>query len=34
LTTYPGIERLVESLRRQGVDDEVINTAVAEMRST
>ncbi|HEX3551772.1 MAG TPA: hypothetical protein VIA62_00910 [Thermoanaerobaculia bacterium] len=34
LDRNPGIERLVESLRRQGVEDEVINTAVAEMRST
>lgn len=29
-----GIERLVESLRRQGVAEEIINSAVAEIRST
>ena len=29
-----GLERLVESLRRQGVDEEIINSAIAEMRST
>lgn len=29
----PGIERLLESLRRQGVGEEIINSAVAEMRS-
>lgn len=34
LDRNPGLERLVESLRRQGVDEEVINLAVAEMRST
>jgi hypothetical protein len=34
LDRTPGIERLVESLRQQGVDEEVINAAVAEMRST
>lgn len=33
LDRNPGIERLVESLRRQGVDEEVINAAMAEMRS-
>lgn len=34
LDRNPGIERLVESLRQQGVDEEVINAAVAEMRAT
>jgi hypothetical protein len=34
LDRTPGVERLVESLRQQGVDEEVINAAVAEMRST
>jgi hypothetical protein len=34
LDRNPGLERLVESLRRQGVDEEVINSAIAEMRST
>jgi hypothetical protein len=34
LERNPGLERLVESLRRQGVDEEVINAAMAEMRST
>ena len=34
LDRNPGLERLVESLRRQGVDQEVINAAVAEMRSS
>lgn len=33
LDRNPGLERLVESLRRQGVDEEIINAAVAEMRS-
>lgn len=33
LDRNPGIERLVESLRRQGVEEEIINAAVAEMRS-
>ncbi|HSK76030.1 MAG TPA: hypothetical protein VLQ45_06200 [Thermoanaerobaculia bacterium] len=33
LDRNPGLERLLESLRRQGVDEEVINSAVAEMRS-
>ena len=33
LDRNPGIERLVESLRRQGVEEEVINAAMAEMRS-
>jgi len=31
LDRNPGLERLVESLRRQGVDDEIINAAIAEM---
>jgi len=34
LDRNPGLERLVESLRRQGVDDEIINAAIAEMRTT
>ncbi|HEX9941603.1 MAG TPA: hypothetical protein VGG03_06290 [Thermoanaerobaculia bacterium] len=34
LDQNPGFERLVESLRRQGVEEEVINSAIAEMRST
>jgi hypothetical protein len=33
LSQQPGIERLIESLRRYGVDEEVINSAVAELRS-
>jgi hypothetical protein len=33
LDRNPGLERLVESLRRQGVGEEVINAAMAEMRS-
>lgn len=33
LDRNPGLEKLLESLRRQGVDEEVINSAVAEMRS-
>lgn len=33
LDRNPGLERLVESLRRQGVEEEVINAAIAEMRS-
>lgn len=33
LDRNPGLERLVESLRRQGVEEEIINAAVAEMRS-
>lgn len=33
LDRNPGIERLLESLRRQGVDEDVINSALAEMRS-
>jgi hypothetical protein len=34
LDRNPGLERLVESLRRQGVAEEVLNAAMAEMRST
>jgi len=34
LDQNPGIERLVESLRRHGVAEEVISSAVAEMRAT
>lgn len=34
LDQNPGIERLVESLRRQGVAEEVISSAIAEMRAT
>jgi hypothetical protein len=34
LAKNPGIERLLESLRRQGVDETVINLAIAEMKST
>ncbi|MEO6191851.1 MAG: hypothetical protein ABIS20_02485 [Thermoanaerobaculia bacterium] len=30
----PGLERLVESLRNQGVAEEVISSAMAEMKST
>jgi hypothetical protein len=33
LERNPGLERLVESLRRQGVAEEVINSAIAEMKS-
>ncbi|MFL6194788.1 MAG: hypothetical protein ACJ75H_11500 [Thermoanaerobaculia bacterium] len=33
LDRNPGIERLLESLRRQGVEEQVINAAMAEMRS-
>lgn len=33
LNQNPGIERLLESLRRQGVEEQVINAAMAEMRS-
>lgn len=29
-----GLERLVESLRRYGVKEEIINSAIAEMKST
>jgi len=34
LDRNPGLDRLVESLRRQGVDEEIINAAIAEMRAT
>lgn len=34
LDRNPEIERLVESLRRQGVTEEVISSAIAEMRAT
>jgi hypothetical protein len=34
LSQQPGIERLIESLRRYGVAEEVINSAVAELRSS
>jgi uncharacterized DUF497 family protein len=34
LDRNPGLERLVESLRRQGVDEEVISSAMAEMKAT
>ena len=33
LERTPGLERLVESLRRQGVDEQIINSAIAEMRA-
>jgi hypothetical protein len=33
LSTKPGIERIIESLRRHGVAEEVINSAIAELRS-
>lgn len=33
LAQQPGIERVVESLRRQGVAEEVINSVVAELRT-
>ncbi len=33
LDRNPGLERLVESLRRQGVAEEVISSAIAEMTS-
>jgi len=33
LERTPGLERLVESLRRQGVDEQIINSAIAELRS-
>lgn len=34
LSRIPGIERVIKSLRRQGVAEEVINSALAELRST
>ena len=33
LSRNPGIERIIESLRRHGVAEEVINSAVAELHS-
>lgn len=33
LAQQPGIERIIESLRRHGVAEEVINSAIAELRS-
>lgn len=33
LERAPGLERLVESLRRQGVDEQIINSAIAELRT-
>jgi len=33
LDRSPGIEQLIESLRRKGVDEEIISSAVAEIRS-
>jgi hypothetical protein len=33
LDRNPGIERLLESLRRQGVGEEIINSALAEMKT-
>lgn len=33
LERTPGLDRLVESLRRQGVDEQIINSAIAELRS-
>jgi hypothetical protein len=33
LERTPGLERLLESLRRQGVDEQIINSAIAELRS-
>jgi len=33
LSLQPGIERIIESLRRHGVAEEVINSAIAELRS-
>jgi len=34
LDRNPGLERLIESLRQQGVEKEIIDVAVAKMRST
>jgi hypothetical protein len=34
LDRNPGLEKLVESLRRQGVAEEVISSAIAEMKSS
>ena len=33
LERNPGLERLVESLRRQGVEERIINSAIAAMRA-
>ena len=33
LSQETGIERIIESLRRHGVAEEVINSAIAELRS-
>lgn len=33
LDRTPGLERLLESLRRQGVEEEVLISAIAEMRA-
>jgi hypothetical protein len=33
LSRQPGIERIIESLRRHEVAEEVINSAIAELRS-
>lgn len=33
LDQNPGLERMVESLRRQGVSEEVISSAVAEIKA-
>jgi hypothetical protein len=33
LSQQPGIERVIESLRRQGVAEEVISSVAAELRS-
>ena len=33
LSLQPGIERIIESLRRHGVAEDVINSAIAELRS-
>jgi hypothetical protein len=34
LDRNPELERLVESLRRQGVDEEVLSSALAETKAT
>ena len=33
LDRNPGLDRLVESLRRQGVDEEIIRSALSDLRS-
>jgi hypothetical protein len=33
LERNPGLERLVESLRRHGVDEQIISSAIAELSS-